>query len=95
MKERAGKRILIVEDDLHIAEGIRLNLTLKGYEVMIAADGMAALREWRNWRPQLIVLDIMLPGIDGLAVLRHIRIEDERLPILILSAKSEPEYRVK
>ena len=95
MKERAGKRILIVEDDLHIAEGIRLNLTLKGHEVMIAADGMAALREWRNWRPQLIVLDIMLPGIDGLAVLRHIRIEDEKLPILILSAKSEPEYRVK
>ena len=95
MKELSRKRILVVEDDPHISEGLRLNLTLKGHEVMIAADGMAALREWRNWRPQLIVLDIMLPGIDGLAVLRHIRIEDEKLPILILSAKSEPEYRVK
>ena len=95
MKELSRERILVVEDDPHISEGLRLNLTLKGHEVMIAADGMAALREWRNWRPQLIVLDIMLPGIDGLAVLRHIRIEDEKLPILILSAKSEPEYRVK
>ncbi|MDI9570168.1 MAG: response regulator transcription factor [Pseudomonadota bacterium] len=95
MKAQPRKRILIVEDDPHIAEGLRLNLTIKGHEASIVADGMAALREWRNWRPQLIVLDIMLPGIDGLAVLRHIRIEDERLPILILSAKSEPEYRVK
>lgn len=95
MKAAPQKRILIVEDDLHIAEGLRLNLALRGYEIMIAADGMAALRMWRSWRPQLIVLDIMLPGIDGLSVLRHIRIEDEKLPILILSAKSEPEYRVK
>ena len=95
MKEETKKRILIVEDDLHIAEGLRLNLSLRGYEIMIAGDGMAALRMWREWRPQLIVLDIMLPGIDGLSVLRHIRIEDEKLPILILSAKSEPEYRVK
>jgi len=95
MKAVPQKRILIVEDDLHIAEGLRLNLALRGYEIMIAADGMAALRLWRSWRPQLIVLDIMLPGIDGLSVLRHIRIEDEKLPILILSAKSEPEYRVK
>jgi DNA-binding response OmpR family regulator len=53
------------------------------------------LREWKEWRPDLIVLDIMLPGIDGLSILRNIRLEDERLPILILSAKSEPEYRVK
>jgi two-component system, OmpR family, alkaline phosphatase synthesis response regulator PhoP len=95
LKDSEKKRILIIEDDLHIAEGLRLNLSLKGYEVRIAPDGMAGLREWRNWRPQLIVLDIMLPGIDGLSVLRHIRIEDEKLPILILSAKSEPEYRVK
>ncbi len=95
MKDSEKKRILIIEDDLHIAEGLRLNLSLKGYEVQLALDGMAGLREWRNWRPQLIVLDIMLPGIDGLSVLRHIRIEDEKLPILILSAKSEPEYRVK
>ncbi|NTW17361.1 MAG: response regulator transcription factor [Syntrophaceae bacterium] len=89
------KRILIVEDDGHIAEGLKLNLTLKGYDVMIAPDGPAGLREWREWKPDLIVLDIMLPRIDGLSVLRSIRLHDERIPILILSVKSEPEYRVK
>lgn len=89
------KKILIVEDDAHIAEGLKLNLSLKGYDVLIAADGPAGLREWREWKPDLIVLDIMLPRIDGLSVLRSIRLEDERIPILILSAKSEHEYRVK
>ncbi len=89
------KKILIIEDDRHIAEGLKLNLSLKGYEVMIAPDGPDGLREWREWKPDLIVLDIMLPRIDGLSVLRSIRLEDERLPILILSVKSEPEYRVK
>jgi len=89
------KKILIIEDDRHIAEGLKLNLSLKGYEVMIAPDGPDGLREWREWKPNLIVLDIMLPRIDGLSVLRSIRLEDAQLPILILSVKSEPEYRVK
>jgi DNA-binding response OmpR family regulator len=95
MKDTNRKRILIIEDDLHIAEGLRLNLSLKGHDAAIALDGPSGLREWKEWRPDLIVLDIMLPGIDGLSILRNIRLEDERLPILILSAKSEPEYRVK
>jgi two-component system, OmpR family, alkaline phosphatase synthesis response regulator PhoP len=95
MKNSGNKRILIVEDDAHIAEGLKLNLSLKGYDTMIAADGPAGLREWKDWKPDLIVLDIMLPGIDGLSILRNIRLDDERLPILILTAKSEPEYRVK
>ena len=95
MKEAAAKRILIIEDDAHIAEGLRLNLSIKGHDVRVALDGPSGLREWKAWRPDLIVLDIMLPGIDGLSILRSIRLEDERLPILILSAKSEPEYRVK
>lgn len=95
MKDSGKKRILIIEDDAHIAEGLRLNLSLKGYETMTAADGPAGLREWKEWKPALIVLDIMLPGIDGLSILRHIRLNDERIPILIITAKSEPEYRVK
>jgi len=95
MRDSGEKRILVVEDDAHIAEGLKLNLALKGYDVAIAPDGVSALREWKAWKPHLIVLDIMLPGINGLSVLRNIRLEDERLPILILSAKSEPEYKVK
>ena len=95
MKNSGKKRILIIEDDAHIAEGLRLNLSLKGYETMIAADGPAGLRGWKEWKPALIVLDIMLPGIDGLSILRNIRLDDERIPILIVTAKSEPEYRVR
>ena len=95
MTDTNRKRILIIEDDAHIAEGLRLNLSLKGHDAAIALDGPSGWREWKEWRPDLIVLDIMLPGIDGLSILRNIRLEDERLPILILSAKSEPEYRVK
>jgi two-component system alkaline phosphatase synthesis response regulator PhoP len=95
MRDSGGKRILVVEDDRHIAEGLRLNLSLKGYDPQIALDGIAALRMWKEWNPDLIVLDIMLPHIDGLTVLRHIRLEDDRLPVLILSARGEPEQRVE
>jgi DNA-binding response OmpR family regulator len=89
------KRVLVVEDEDHIAEGLKLNLELKGYTVRIVPDGIAALKDWKEWRPDLIVLDIMLPGIDGLSVLRNIRLEDKRIPILILSAKGDPEDKVK
>ncbi|MBU4263724.1 MAG: response regulator transcription factor [Proteobacteria bacterium] len=89
------KRILIIEDDRHIAEGLQLNLVMQGYEVEVAADGPSGLQQWQEWRPHLIVLDIMLPGIDGLDVLQNIRLEDERLPVLILSAKAMAEDKIK
>ena len=95
MAEFSQIRILVVEDESHLAEGLKLNLTLEGYEVRIAADGSSALKTWKEWQPDLIVLDIMLPQIDGLSVLRNIRLEDERVPILILSAKVDSEHRVK
>ena len=94
-KKKETKRILLVEDEHHIAEGLRLNLQLQGYEVMIAETGTAGLNAWKQWEPDLIVLDIMLPGIDGITVLKSIRLEDERLPVLILSAKNSAEDRVK
>nr|MBC8362679.1 response regulator transcription factor [Candidatus Desulfatibia profunda] len=95
MKHYDKKRILVVEDEGHLAEGLKLNLSIQGYEVMIATDGVSALEEWKRWRPDLIVLDIMLPGIDGLTVLQSIRLEDERIPILILTAKSDIEDKVQ
>ncbi len=88
-------RILIIEDDEHIAEGLKLNLSLQNYAVHIASNGIAGLQQWKEWKPALIVLDIMLPGMDGLSVLRNIRLVDEQLPILILSAKSASEDKVK
>jgi two-component system alkaline phosphatase synthesis response regulator PhoP len=95
MMKTDKKRILVIEDEGHIAEGIKLNLSLQGYVVKIAADGVAGIDFWKNWQPDLIVLDIMLPGIDGLSVLQNIRLEDERLPVLILSAKATDRDRIK
>ena len=89
------KRILIIEDDLHIAEGLKLNLILKGYDVIVASDGVSGIHQWKKSRPDLIVLDIMLPLIDGLSILKSIRLEDERLPILILSAKAASDDKIR
>jgi len=95
MEDSRETRILIIEDDSHIAEGLKLNLTLQGYEVDIAPDGVSGLQKWKAGQPHLIVLDIMLPGIDGFSILQSIRLVDERLPILILSARGSSEDRVK
>ncbi len=88
-------RILVVEDEKHIAEGLKLSLSLEGYDVMIAPDGGSALQLWKNWLPDLIVLDIMLPVIDGMSVLKGIRLEDQKIPVLILSARGDSEDRIK
>ncbi|MDI6796435.1 MAG: response regulator transcription factor [Desulfatibacillaceae bacterium] len=89
------QKILVVEDDTHLAEGLELNLKLAGYEVEIAPTGIAALNLYRERRPDLIILDIMLPKMDGFTVLRHIRIQDQKLPIIILSAKSGVDDKIQ
>jgi len=93
--ESSRQRILVVEDDAHLAEGLELNLKLAGYEVEIASTGIAALSHYRERRPDLIILDIMLPKMDGFTVLRHIRIQDQKLPIIILSAKSGVDDKIQ
>ena len=87
-------RVLVVEDEDHIAEGLKLNLELKGYTVRIAPDGIAALQDWKEWRPDLIVLDIMLPGIDGFEVCRRLRNEGNMIPILFLTARGSDADRI-
>ena len=89
------KRILVIEDEVHIADGIRLNLSIQGYQVKIAIDGLEGLDQWRSWKPDLIVLDIMLPMIDGFSILKTIRQEDEKIPVLILSARGDTKDKVK
>ena len=89
------KRILVIEDEVHIAAGIRLNLSIQGFSVKIAADGIEGLAQWRSWRPDLIILDIMLPMIDGFSILKTIRQEDEKIPVLILSARGDTKDKVK
>jgi DNA-binding response OmpR family regulator len=95
MGDLTKKRILVVEDEPHLAEGLKLNLSMKGYDVTTAEDGISGLETWKVWRPDLIVLDIMLPGIDGWSVLQSVRLEDERIPVLILSAKGDSDDKVK
>ena len=90
-----GKKVLVVEDEPTLVETLEYNLTRQGYDVCTAADGLAALEVARRERPDLIVLDIMLPKLDGLSVLRNIRQEDERLPILILSARGDSDDKIK
>jgi len=63
--------------------------------VCIAGDGIEGLEQWRTWKPDLIVLDIMLPMIDGFSILRTIRKEDEKIPVLILSARGDTKDKVK
>lgn len=85
----ADERILVVEDDRTIARFVELELTHAGYRVEKVADGAAALELIENDAPDLLVLDLMLPGIDGIEVARRIRASGSRLPILMLTARSE------
>ena len=82
-------RILVAEDDVHIREGVEAALTSEGYAVETAADGDLALQAWQRTTPDLLLLDIMMPGRNGYEVCRAVRAKDERIPIVMLSAKSE------
>ena len=82
----AGKRILVVDDDVKIVELVKLYLNRDGYRVLTAYDGIEALRLAREAHPNLIVLDIMLPGMDGLEICRILRDESD-VPIIMLTAR--------
>ncbi|MGN0335690.1 MAG: response regulator [Lachnospiraceae bacterium] len=84
----AKQKILIVDDDVNIAELISLYLTKECYETKMVHDGEEALKELDTFRPNLILLDLMLPGIDGYQVCREIRTKSQ-VPIIMLSAKGE------
>ena len=81
-------RVLIVEDDVLQSELIRRYLEREGHDVTVLADGLEALSEVRRSTPDLLVLDVMLPGADGLTVCRTLREEQFELPILLLTARS-------
>jgi DNA-binding response OmpR family regulator len=87
-------RVLVVEDDEDIAQALQRSLRMEGYEVRAAADGPAALEHGRSFAPDLVILDLGLPGLDGLEVARALRAEDD-VPILILTARDALESRVE
>ncbi len=86
------KRVLVVDDEIYIVHILEFTLTMEGYEVLTAADGEEALRRIANDSPDLVVLDIMMPRMDGYEVLRRLRADDEfrHLPVILLSAKGRP-----
>ena len=88
-----ARNILVVEDDRNISDLIQMYLVKEGFEVRIAADGGKAIAEFQKSAPDLILLDIMLPVMDGWAVCAHIR-EKAKTPIIMLTAKSEVNDRI-
>jgi DNA-binding response OmpR family regulator len=84
-----GETILVVDDDAHIVQLVRMYLEREGYQVHSAADGLAALESVQALNPALLVLDIMLPGLDGLEVCRRLRANDNPVTILMLTARDE------
>jgi two-component system, OmpR family, alkaline phosphatase synthesis response regulator PhoP len=86
--------ILLVEDEENLHDALKLNLELEGYAVSSAFDGLAAIRAIQNEYFDLIILDIMLPELDGLTVMESIRVQNNQVPILILSARSTSADRV-
>lgn len=87
-------RILVVDDDRGVAEMLRRNLAYEGFAVDVASDGRAALHQIRDRQPDAIVLDRMLPGLDGLEVLRRLRAAGDATPILMLTARDAIDDRV-
>ena len=90
-----GSRILLVEDNADLAEGIEYNLRLEGYDVRIADNGRKAVEEAKHWNPELVLLDLMLPELDGYQVLKSIRQTDRHVPVIILSARGEEADKVR
>jgi DNA-binding response OmpR family regulator len=90
----AHERVLLIEDDPSIVAGLELNLALEGYEVVSAADGESGLKVARERPPDVVLLDIMLPGMNGLEVLRRLRKTDADVPVLILTARGEEADKV-
>ena len=88
-----AKRVLVVDDDVKTVELLKLYLNRDGYKILTAYDGIEALRLARESHPDLIVLDLMLPGIDGLEVCRTIR-EESDVPIIMLTARTTDQDKL-
>ena len=87
-------RVLVVDDEVNIAELISMALRYEGWEVRSEGDGMSAVRTARDFRPDAVVLDMMLPDIDGLEVLRRMRTSLPDVPVVFLTARDAVEDRV-
>jgi len=87
-------RVLVVDDENTLSELLSMALRYEGWDVQAAADGLSAVRAARTFRPDAVVLDVMLPDIDGLEVLRRLRAESPLVPVLFLTARDAVEDRI-
>jgi DNA-binding response OmpR family regulator len=88
-------RILLIEDNRDLAFGLRNNLEIEGYEVEVASDGRSGLDRVQKARPDLLILDLMLPGLDGFRLLESLRQRDRGVPVLILTARGDEADKVR
>ena len=91
----SSTRLLVVEDEAHLAEVISDNLRLEGFEVDVVENGTTALERIRSDAPALVLLDVMLPGMDGFEVCRELRADGNQVPILFLTARSGMDDRIR
>ncbi|HKS56836.1 MAG TPA: response regulator transcription factor [Steroidobacteraceae bacterium] len=89
------KRVLVAEDDPDLALGLKNNLEIDGYEVRVARDGDEALASALQWRPDLLILDLVMPKLDGMRVLRSLREQDTRIAVLVLTARGDEADKVR
>jgi len=94
MPDSNKKRILLVEDEKHLSDTIKLNLEIEGFPPIVVHDGLTAITNFKEQRFDLVILDIMIPNIDGIAVCENIRLHDAHVPVLFLSAKNTAEDRI-
>ena len=87
-------RVLVVEDDTTVSSVLSAYLRKAGFDPRIAADGPTALQEWAQWKPDVVILDVMLPGMTGLEVLQRRRADDDGAAVIILSARGDEEDRL-
>lgn len=90
-----SKKILVIDDEKHIAEAIRLNLKMLGHEVVVGVNGLDGLKWWKEFSPDLVIVDLMMPEIDGIGVITEIRKRDAKIPILVISAKDQVKEKIR
>ena len=95
MNSITGMKILLVDDEPHILQFLELGLTNEGFEVTTAADGMSAITIAQEFQPHVVILDVMMPGMNGFEVCRMLKKSGAQLAIIMLTAKDEVDDRVK
>ncbi|HET7479408.1 MAG TPA: response regulator transcription factor, partial [Rubrobacteraceae bacterium] len=91
---KKGTRVLVVEDDRSIARLVELELSHRGLEVRCEGDGLSGLEAVSSFDPAVVILDIMLPGLDGVGVLKRLRAEGNRVPVIMLTARDTLQDKV-